>query len=95
MMKMTVAQVSKVLASGSKICECGNTVVCDEDGSYIKDKKTGKKTQIHKRNGVYVMDIRMRNGPIVEQGSMGAVDQDANEVFRGWEQIWYDRARKS
>ena len=64
MMKMTVAQVSKVMASVANICECGNTVVFDEDGSYIKDNSTGQRTHIHKRNGVYVMDIKVPKGPI-------------------------------
>ena len=40
-MKMTVADVSKVLASFAIICECNNRVVFDEDGSYIEDKGIG------------------------------------------------------
>ena len=47
-MKMTVAQVSKVLASVAKICECGNTVVFDEDGRYIKDKTQARPPQYTK-----------------------------------------------
>ena len=81
-MKMTVAQVSKVLASVAKICECGNTVVFDEDGSYIKDKNTGKTTPIHKRNGVYVMDIKVPKGPKLTGSEVGAVEQDSGGVFR-------------
>ena len=47
-MKMTVADVSKVLASVARICECNNRVVFDEDGVDV---------MVHKRNGVYVMDV--------------------------------------
>ena len=51
-MKMTVADVSKVLASVAKFCECGHRVVFDEDGSYIEDKRSKKWTVMHKRDGV-------------------------------------------
>ena len=40
-MRITVADVSKVLASVSKICECGRRVIFDEEGSYIEDKTSG------------------------------------------------------
>ena len=86
---MTVAQVSKVLASVAKICECGNTVVFDEDGSYIKDKSTGKTMPIHKRDGVYVMDIKVPRGHGTTREDVAAAfaeagvgEQVSNEVFR-------------
>ena len=59
-MRIAVADVSKVLASVSKICECGSRVVFDEAGSYIEDNESGEKIPIRKRNGVYVMDMRIR-----------------------------------
>ena len=40
-MNITVAYVSNVLASVSRICESGSRVVVDEEGSYFQDK-TGK-----------------------------------------------------
>ena len=57
-MRITVADVSKVLASVSKICECGSMVVFDEAGNYIEDKESGEMTPIRNRDGVYVMDMR-------------------------------------
>ena len=48
-MKMTVAEVSEVLASVARICECNNRVVFDEDGSYIEDKSTGRSTPMQKK----------------------------------------------
>ena len=56
-MKMAVADVGKVLASVAKVCECGNSVVFDKDGSYVEYKNTGHNTRIDNRSGVYVMDI--------------------------------------
>ena len=56
---MTVADVGKVLMSVSKACESGYRVVFDEEGSYMEEKRTGAKTRIHKKNGVYVMTLRM------------------------------------
>ena len=75
-----MADVSKVLASVSKICECGSRVVFDEAGSYIEDKESGEKTPIHKRNGVYVMDMRIRRS---RGGAVEAVDEQDEKVFSG------------
>ena len=63
-MGVTVADVSKVLASVSKICECGSRAALDEAGSCIEDNESGEKTPIHNRNGVYVMDMRIRMGQV-------------------------------
>ena len=56
-MNMVVADVTKVLASVAKMVECGNTVVFDENGSYVLHKKTGVRTPIEKRNGMFVIDM--------------------------------------
>ena len=51
----------RILAmSVSNICECGSKVIFDEEGSYIEDNITGERTPLYKRNGVYVMDMRIR-----------------------------------
>ena len=79
-MRITVADVSKVLASVSKICECGSRVIFDEEGSYIEDKQSGERTPLHKRNGVYVMDMRIRKG---SGGAVEAIPREQEEVFSG------------
>ena len=61
-MRITVADVSQALASVSKICERGSRVVFDEEGSYIEDKRGGTRTEAHKRNGVYVIDMKVKKG---------------------------------
>ena len=48
-MKRTVADVIEVLASVARICECNNRVVFDEEGSYIEDKQSGRRTPMHKK----------------------------------------------
>ena len=52
-----VTQVRKLLASVRKICEMGNKVVFDEEGSYVQNKQSGVKTVIDKRNGTYAFNI--------------------------------------
>ena len=79
-MKVTVADVSKVLASVSKICECGSRVVFDDAGSYIEDKRTGERTALHKRRGVYVMDIKVRRS---KEKAVEGVSEEQEGVFSG------------
>ena len=70
--KMVVADVTKVLASVAKMVECGNTVVFDENESYVMHKRTGVKTPIEKRNGMFVIDMwvkRPRDAMNVEEDS--------------------------
>ena len=51
---MQVADVTKVLGSVGKFCEANNRVVFDDqEGSYIMNKNTGKKTMLVKSGGVY------------------------------------------
>ena len=57
-MRMTVADVGKVLMSVAKVCESGYRVVFDEEGSYMEEKRSGTRTKLHKKNGVYVMNLR-------------------------------------
>ena len=83
-MRITVVDVSKVLASVSKICECGNRVIFDEAGSYIEDKHTGERTPLHKRNGVYVMNMKIRKG---KEGQREPLMKKAKEFSAGWVQI--------
>ena len=52
-----VAEVNKVLASVSRICESGQErVVFQKGNSYIEHVKTGRRTQMQERNGIYVID---------------------------------------
>ena len=59
-MKMQVADVSKLLAAVSSICDAGNRVIFDNDGSYFESKKTGKNTVMRRESGVYNFDLWMQ-----------------------------------
>ena len=54
-MTFQVADVKGALGSVHRICEAGNRVVFDDDGSYIECKSTKSKSVIDKVNGVYYL----------------------------------------
>jgi len=54
---MQVADVKSTLGSVRRVCEAGNKVVFDEDGSYIQNKSTGVMTPLIKETGVYYLHI--------------------------------------
>ena len=54
---MQVADVSKLLAAVSQICDAGNKVVFDNNGSYIESKQSGMRTAMRRENGVYKFDM--------------------------------------
>ena len=54
-MSFQFTEVHKPLASVGRMTEAGNIVHFDEygpDGSYIEDRRTGRRTKLYKRNGV-------------------------------------------
>ena len=58
-MTFQIADVHKALGSVRRICEAGNRVVFDEEGSYIENKATGKRTKMEKKGGVYVLKVKV------------------------------------
>ena len=68
-----VADVSKTLASVSRICDKGNRVVFIKGGGVIQNLRTGIITPVRRRGGIYVLDLWLdrqqgRNGPFPRQG---------------------------
>ena len=53
---MQVADVNRALLSVSKAVDGGNRVVFDSEWSYIEDKRTGEKTTVRRRGGLYVLE---------------------------------------
>ena len=49
--------VKRTLFSVGKLTESGNTVVFDDDGSYIYNKTSGEYTPVYKVHGVYRMNL--------------------------------------
>ena len=62
-LRMTCADVHKVLGSVHKMNKGGNMVVLDGDNSYMKNKRTGQKTKISYEEGQYIMYVWVPVGP--------------------------------
>ena len=57
-----LTKVHKALASVGRMTEAGCIVHFDEygpEGSYIEDRRTRKRTKLHKRNGVFVFPFNV------------------------------------
>jgi hypothetical protein len=54
-MRMTVADVHKVLGSVHKMNMGGNRVVLDGARSYMENRNSGKKTKIHYEDGQFIL----------------------------------------
>ena len=57
---MRVGEVKKALGSVSKICQGGNTVVFDDDGtegSYIENTTMGEVTPLTEQRGLYKLKM--------------------------------------
>jgi hypothetical protein len=52
-----VADVNSNLGSVARAVEAGSRIVFDKEGSYIQNKKTGKKIHVKYNNGQYEFDI--------------------------------------
>ncbi len=52
-----VCNITKPLLSVKKMCNAGNTVVFDSEGSYIQCKRTGACTEIKDQGGKYSLPI--------------------------------------
>jgi hypothetical protein len=62
-MRMTCADVHKVLGSVHKMNQGGNLVVLDGKYSYMKNKASGQRTKIHYEDGQYIMYMWVPCGP--------------------------------
>ena len=72
-MKWQVAGIKKGLGSIPEIVESNNTVVFSKRGSFIKNDKTGTRTELKKINGTYEFDIWLQNK------SSKVADEDAKK----------------
>ena len=53
---MQVADVTRALMSVSRAVDAGNRIVFDDKWSYIEDKRSGQRTTIQRRGGLYVLE---------------------------------------
>ena len=63
-----MAKVRCALLSLSKSIGRGNRVIFDADGSYIEYKKTGERTNIERKNGVFTMKLWVAPKPMAGYG---------------------------
>ncbi len=56
-----VCDVHKPLLAVSKLCEAGNAVVFHPDWSYIENLKTGERTTLEKKDGLYELRVWVRS----------------------------------
>ena len=72
-MDIQIADVKKALGSVRRMCEAGNKVVFDDDGSYIENKGTGERVALVKERGSYVLSLWVpkvqRDQPLTRQGA--------------------------
>ena len=54
---LQVAEVNQGLLSVSKATAAGNRVVFDEGNSYIENKRSGVKTWLREKNGMYILKL--------------------------------------
>ena len=79
-----IADVNKVLGSVREMVESGNRVTFDRDDngkpcSYVEHKASGKRTDIHERNGTFQFDIRVPKGNGMDITKVQEVAEEAND----------------
>ncbi len=79
-MTFQVTKFRGPLGSVRRICEAGNKVVFDEDGSYTENKKPKKKIIIEKVKGVYVLKVWVKEKDQQEVNSVRGV-ANSNSFF--------------
>ena len=58
-LRVSVADVHKVLLSVSKIMDANNRIVFDNDWSYIEDKVSKEKTTIWRKKDVFIVNLKV------------------------------------
>ena len=61
MMIFQVAKVNKMLASIAGICDNGNTVTFTDQGGYIRNVESGRRTTFERKGNVYILDMWVRH----------------------------------
>ena len=61
LLSFQVCDVHKPLLAVSRLCEAGNAVVFHPAWSYIENLRTGEKTTLEQRDGLYELKVWMRS----------------------------------
>ena len=57
------AEIVRPLVSASQPAAAGNRVIFSDEGGEIVNKKTSKRTSLHKRRSIYVLRMRILDSP--------------------------------
>ena len=84
-MTFQVGKVNGPLGSVRKMCQAGNRVVFDEEGSYIEHKSTGEITPIHNIQDRYILKLwaqKPKEGKVnqVNTGQFDALREEDEEI---------------
>ena len=72
-MRYLITDVKKPLAAVSSMVDEGNRVVFDAEGSFIENKATGKRIELERANGTFVMKLNIDTGKKEDRMQVGAV----------------------
>ena len=72
---MQCADVTKMLASVSKICDMGNENTFTKSGGIMRNLSTGKTTKVSRKGNLYVMDVWVKAKH--EEDQLYQVEKDA------------------
>ena len=76
-----VCKVNKFLAAASRICEAGNRVVLGDEGSFVENKVTGKRTMVDKVDGTYRFTLWSKKSKGPSTGYFHALGEVEEQVF--------------
>jgi len=68
-MMFQTAEIERPLIPASQLAASGNSVVFNQQGATIVHEKSGRRTVLHKRGGIYVLRMWVPGSP--EQGFAG------------------------
>jgi hypothetical protein len=88
-------ECKRTLGSVKKMCGAGNRVVFDDDGSYVENKTSGKKTKVYESEGTYAFDIYLKRpkgakytgtyavlGEEIDEGAIGTGQEESEGFVR-------------
>ena len=76
------SDVTKPLGAAREIVKAGNRIVLDEDSSYIENKTTKKKIPITRKNGMFMVTMRIPDkGPSKEESQYSVMAADDKPSF--------------
>ena len=84
--RLTDPGVQKPLAAAVKCMKAGNRIILDlEEGSYIENRSTGKKTPLYEQDGVMKFKLWIRRGQHPLEALEAAVEEEQAKTVNDWQ----------